>query len=78
MGEIADLMLEGDLCEGCGCEMGPGDGYPRRCRACAKEHAAYAREATACSAPIKVSCPTCKKKVKRVGLQDHMRDVHHG
>lgn len=31
MGEIADSMLDGDICEGCGCEMGQGDGYARLC-----------------------------------------------
>ncbi len=32
MGEIADMMLEGDLCAGCGVYMeGDGDGFPRYC-----------------------------------------------
>lgn len=35
MGEIAELMINGDICEGCGVELqGAGDGYPRRCVAC--------------------------------------------
>lgn len=34
MGEIAELMINGDICEGCGCELGEGDGYPRRCEGC--------------------------------------------
>ncbi len=35
MGEIADLMVNGDICEGCGVELqGEGDGYPRRCAGC--------------------------------------------
>lgn len=35
MGEIADLMINGDICEGCGCELdGEGDGFPRRCAGC--------------------------------------------
>ncbi len=34
MGEIADMMLEGDLCAGCGVYMdGDGDGFPRYCSA---------------------------------------------
>src|SRR6185312_10679181 len=32
MGEIADMMLDGTLCEGCGEFMGDdGDGWPRYC-----------------------------------------------
>jgi hypothetical protein len=35
MGEIADLMIEGEICEGCGCELdGEAPGYPRRCAGC--------------------------------------------
>lgn len=44
MGEIAEMMLDGTLCEGCGVHL-PGDGFgvPRRCRDCKpdapKDHA---------------------------------------
>lgn len=34
MGEIADMMLEGVLCETCGEYIGDEVGYPRRCAAC--------------------------------------------
>lgn len=34
MGEIAEMMLDGELCEGCGDYLGDGDGFPRYCRAC--------------------------------------------
>jgi hypothetical protein len=39
MGEIAEMMLEGDLCEGCGVALdGEGYGIPRYCsNACAKD-----------------------------------------
>lgn len=39
MGEIADMMLEGDLCEGCGAALdGEGYGIPRYCsNECAKD-----------------------------------------
>ena len=37
MGDIADAMLEGDLCEGCGEYMEGGSGFPQYCSAqCAK------------------------------------------
>lgn len=34
MGEIADMMLDGDLCEGCGEYLGDGGGYARKCSGC--------------------------------------------
>jgi hypothetical protein len=35
MGEYAEMMLEGIVCEGCGEFMdGTAPGYPRRCRGC--------------------------------------------
>jgi hypothetical protein len=34
MGDIADMMLDGDMCEGCGEYLGGGDGFPRRCYGC--------------------------------------------
>jgi hypothetical protein len=37
MGEIADMMLDGDLCEGCGDYLGDGDGFPRLCESCEEE-----------------------------------------
>lgn len=36
MGEIADMMLDGTLCEGCGEYIGSDAGFPQYCsRACA-------------------------------------------
>lgn len=37
MGEIAEAMLEGELCETCGVYMGDGVGYPRQCSSCKRE-----------------------------------------
>jgi hypothetical protein len=34
MGEIAEMMLCGILCEGCGVYLGDDVGYPRRCGSC--------------------------------------------
>jgi len=36
MGEIADMMMNGDLCEQCGVYIGPGDGFPALCPACSR------------------------------------------
>jgi hypothetical protein len=42
MGEIAEMMLDGTLCEGCGDYLGDGDeGYPQYCSpSCAKNRGA--------------------------------------
>ena len=37
MGEIAEMMLEGDMCQWCG-EMLGGDGYPTVCAGCQQQH----------------------------------------
>jgi len=70
MGDIADMMIDGTLCEGCGVYL-PGEsrGDPRRCRDCAKMwNDPHPTD--------KVACKTCGRKVKFVGLKDHMRDAH--
>ena len=36
MGEIADLILDGALCQWCGEDMDEAAGYPVTCEACQK------------------------------------------
>lgn len=78
MGEIADLMINGDICEGCGVELdGSGDGYPRRCRGCERDsRSEYADQQAPPPRADKTNCPTCRKRVKVAGLADHLRDKH--
>lgn len=82
MGEIAEMMLDGTLCEGCGVYM-PGEGYgvPRRCRDCRpskKKQKAMnvARHEAEQAAAKKHPCPVCGKRLRKVGMQDHIRDAH--
>ena len=38
MGDVADMMLDGTMCEGCGVFMdGEAPDYPRLCKGCAKD-----------------------------------------
>ena len=80
MGEIAEMMLEGCLCECCGDFLGDGDGYPRRCCSCQKDEP----ETKGPRFPARkgkkpmIQCKMCKKWVKVAGLQDHARMVHGG
>ena len=69
MGEIAEMMLDGALCEGCGVAMGDGKspGYPRKCSDCLPSSGPLVR---------KVKCEKCGRRVRKTGLQDHMRAVH--
>lgn len=70
MGEVADMMIDGTLCEGCGVVLaGEAPGYPRYCRHCSNQHGPSV-------APGKVKCPQCGRHVKSAGLKDHQRDVH--
>ena len=78
MGDVADMMLDGTLCEGCGVYLGEAVDYPRRCRQCQKDQRVDAlRTATHTHhREKKTPCPACGKRVKIIGLTDHMRDSH--
>jgi hypothetical protein len=73
VGDVADAMLDGDLCQVCGVYMAGGAGYPQTCADCAREARAFPAGRSA-----KVECPICRKTVKAVGLKDHTRDAHAG
>ena len=68
MGEIADMMIEGMLCQQCGAYLGEGDGFPVTCEDCAGEDSHHQDD--------RVGCPHCGKRVKQIGLQDHIRAKH--
>ena len=88
MGEIADMMLEGQMCQGCGEILGDGDGYPTFCGGCQSENGINELGETASDTgtttkdgkpirrPGKTNCPQCNKLVKIVGLDQHIKDVH--
>jgi len=87
MGEIADAMLDGTLCEGCGGYLeGEGEGYPVRCADCQRDDRARDAvvkalgdskvHAAQARAQAMTSCPTCGKPVKIVGLAQHMSAKH--
>lgn len=37
MGEIAEMMLDGTLCEGCGVYLGDNNGFPSYCFSCSQD-----------------------------------------
>lgn len=76
MGEIAEMMLDGTLCEGCGVFLdGDADGFPRRCDDCGP-----APEDVEAGAPMRgrVKCAHCTRTVATAGLKDHMDAKHPG
>lgn len=75
MGEMADMMLEGAMCQGCGEYLGDGDGYPTYCAACSSEGA---RPRKSAPTTAKTRCGVCNKLVTVQGLADHTRMKHGG
>lgn len=76
MGEIADMMIDGEVCEECGeffDDEAPG--YPRKCSACRKTDVQIRRQNFIQS--IKMTCPECKKTVKTSGIRQHYEAKHH-
>ncbi len=91
-GEIAEMMLEGILCEGCGEYIGEGEGFPGYC----SEECARGRGMPWCE-PVERESPQVKAERKRAratameprcclfcgkkcsneqGVNDHMKAVH--
>jgi hypothetical protein len=81
MGDVADMMLDGTLCECCGVYIDDEDGgFPRMCRSCESEGA---RVEDGCPGPgwtekkfVWAKCTVCGRTVKAVGLDQHMRAKH--
>ena len=68
MGDIADMMLEGDLCQECGEYMPHSMGFPRTCKGC---KSAARRNLDG------IVCPKCGKKCRGdLGLQQHTAAKH--
>jgi hypothetical protein len=91
MGEIADAMLTGDLCAGCGAYLGGSTwDVPLLCADCAADRRRAGHDVQRAGqhwqdlgpavadrpTRLKVRCPTCGKAVKPAGLGDHARAAH--
>ena len=80
MGEIADDMINGDMCQVCGVWLGDGDGYPRSCSGC-KDEPGYEDEGPANKPkdPKTVACPepACERKFRtKEAAAQHWVDKH--
>ena len=72
MGEIADMMLDGTLCAGCGEFLNEEPtGYPVYCAGCEKANRDAER-------PHKLSVCSCGKRFKNeAALNDHRKATKH-
>jgi len=64
MGEIADLMVNGDICQACAVTEGEGLGFPFTCRDCLSEMTE------------KIKCLQCDRLIKPVGMAQHIAAKH--
>lgn len=74
MGEIAELIIEGDCCQFCMMPMS-GMGFVQTCDSCAEsddKHIAKLKR----KMPHKVKCPYCEKSLKNAGLIMHIKAKH--
>ena len=82
MGEIADMMLNGLMCEGCGVFMDDFEetGYPRYCsEQCARDRGMICEAAPRTQQPSskKFACPECGKRFRKdFAVADHRRAAH--
>ncbi len=74
MGDIADLMINGDMCQTCG-ELLDGNGFPQFCDNCKKD-SHIAEKICQPIAKNKVFCTDCGKRVRKIGYHQHMQDKH--
>lgn len=85
MGEIADMILDGTLDAETGEYLGDENielfgtespGFPRKRGDAPSINTSCAFEEVRLPVGVKVICPICKKRVKAVGLAQHMSAAH--
>ena len=74
MGDIADMMLEGVMCQGCGEFMGEGNGYAVFCGSCQKENGCDVHGDK--PKKEKIQCSDCGKWVSEIGMPQHKIAKH--
>ena len=89
VGEVAEMMLDGTLCEGCGVYLGATEmDCPCLCDDCAKDRkddgmlVERVGKVWVDAGPEfpkkakKIRCPKCSRMVKATGINDHNRVMH--
>ena len=78
MGDIADAMIDGELCQECGTYMGDACGYPRSCLDCMNgggNHKALVKKSTGLEKQERVKC-SCGRWIAPRGMQTHIAHYH--
>lgn len=76
MGEIADAMLDGTLCAGCGDHLGRDDGFPIYCAEC-KPHFPDAAPEVDPSGSFSCQIDGCKQRFRtKAAKKSHRRAAH--
>ena len=79
MGEIADMMLDGTMCQGCGEFLGDALGYPTYCAACSPEFPDAERVVkVTIDAGKPARCPDCDKRFVNGNALGMHWDAKHG
>ena len=69
MGEIAEMMLDGTLCQQCGEYIGTDNGFPTFCAGCQTDEEP--------ERPKLHECPECGRTLRtQDGLHQHIRAKH--
>jgi len=78
MGDIADMMLDGTLCQICGVYLGKDTGYPISCEACEACYRSEKEIKYLNSQPSRPNiCNLCNKRLStKTGLKQHKKDKH--
>jgi hypothetical protein len=83
MGEIAEMMLDGTLCEGCGEFLDRGSpGFAQYCGGCrpaaSQAHGSLRYQQNVEARARKTeACPECGKRFRKaIAVEDHRRAVH--
>lgn len=74
MGDIAEMMLDGTLCQCCGGYLGADGDYPQSCNDCKKDEMLTVK-AKHSSLPKmkKIECPKCKKWFGNLQQHDYYK-----
>lgn len=77
MGEIAEMMLDGTLCEGCGEYIGTDNGFPTRCAGCGGNGGTQYGAYNGKKRKKREQCHVCNKRLlDKIALRQHMNMKH--